>query len=557
MASPDPIVVERQMYLDLLGIIDDPSLSLSDLKSLTGGGARVDFSAQSAESVDFLKKIETGTASIVYVSPLGNDTFNKGKTWAAAKKTIAGALSTIGAGNDGEIRLDFGVHEVDTGISLSGYRCNIIGRGSGMVGSTPKRTVIKASNQAGPVLDLTGFLWPQNAIGKVEFGNFNIQGSNIADATKTNAGIKLADNVDATSATGLYLHDITITQTGGPPLNCGSTHLSDFERIIMGTPVDVVTNDVPYFIFKGGNGNRFYGMGFRSISASGGNVGLSGALIIDESDYTSERNVFHGTWFEFIQPPSNGTIVSVRANGQVFEDTYFVDCGKVSGATNVCLVKFLPPTILNLGGNTWRGLVPGYEKTAQSFDYGIEVGQSRNLIHGVKGYAGKNVHILAGVSSTYVELFGAFADANLAAVQDDSGNTTNIIRDYYLGLHTLGTYFQDTINGGPRFYNRTTATSGRVSLGTGGQSFYAAANDSYFNGNSYHFRKLDGTSTGEWLLDVSFRPGLTFPDHGALPAAASTMRGKVVLVIGAAGVADQLYICRKNALDTYEWAPLV
>jgi hypothetical protein len=41
MVSPDPVVVERQYYLDKLGILDDPSLSLSELRDMTGGGASV------------------------------------------------------------------------------------------------------------------------------------------------------------------------------------------------------------------------------------------------------------------------------------------------------------------------------------------------------------------------------------------------------------------------------------------------------------------------------------------------------------------------------------
>lgn len=48
MASPDPAVVERQMYLTLLGIPEDTNLSLNDLKEMTGGGARVDLAANKA-----------------------------------------------------------------------------------------------------------------------------------------------------------------------------------------------------------------------------------------------------------------------------------------------------------------------------------------------------------------------------------------------------------------------------------------------------------------------------------------------------------------------------
>jgi hypothetical protein len=41
LTSPDPAVVERQMYLTMLGIPDDPNLSLADLRGRTAGGANV------------------------------------------------------------------------------------------------------------------------------------------------------------------------------------------------------------------------------------------------------------------------------------------------------------------------------------------------------------------------------------------------------------------------------------------------------------------------------------------------------------------------------------
>jgi len=41
---------------------------------------------------------------------------------------------------------------------------------------------------------------------------------------------------------------------------------------------------------------------------------------------------------------------------------------------------------------------------------------------------------------------------------------------------------------------------------------------------------------------------------GALPAASSTYRGKMIRVEGGAGVADKLYVCMKSASDAYSWA---
>ena len=45
MPSPDPVVAERQMYLNLLGINDDPNLTTAQLRALTGGAASVKLAA--------------------------------------------------------------------------------------------------------------------------------------------------------------------------------------------------------------------------------------------------------------------------------------------------------------------------------------------------------------------------------------------------------------------------------------------------------------------------------------------------------------------------------
>ena len=67
MASPDPIAAERQMYLNLLNIADDPSYTLAFLRSMTAGGANVNSAANTParpnaiarKSIrDFLKPVQ-------------------------------------------------------------------------------------------------------------------------------------------------------------------------------------------------------------------------------------------------------------------------------------------------------------------------------------------------------------------------------------------------------------------------------------------------------------------------------------------------------------------
>lgn len=43
---------------------------------------------------------------------------------------------------------------------------------------------------------------------------------------------------------------------------------------------------------------------------------------------------------------------------------------------------------------------------------------------------------------------------------------------------------------------------------------------------------------------------------GALPAATAGHRGRVWVVRGGTGVADQVFLCIKTAADTYQWQPL-
>jgi hypothetical protein len=49
--------------------------------------------------------------------------------------------------------------------------------------------------------------------------------------------------------------------------------------------------------------------------------------------------------------------------------------------------------------------------------------------------------------------------------------------------------------------------------------------------------------------------GVTVTD--TLPAAGVTLRGHLYLITGAAGVADEFYVCVKTDADVYEWSRIV
>ncbi len=503
---------------------------------------------------------ERGTSKIVYVSPGGNDSAN-GKTWGSAKATIAGALAAVGAGNNGEIRLDFGTHEVGAGLSLSGHRVTIEGRGAGHLdasGGTPSRVVIKASTQSGPVLNFEGYLWPTSFAGRVSFGGFAVEGSGVADATKVNAGIRVAT---PTVAAGSYhFRDIVISKTGGPCLDLGAAYLGDFERITLVTPVGAKANDVPYLNAVGANGNRFIGIGFRSLSASA-DCGASGALVLKAGGgYAPHDNVFIAPWFEYLHAPTNGCLISIEGNANIIDGPQLFDCSKESGATGTAWARFkVPAEGANIGGNMWRGYVPGKGTEATSFDTGIAVTQSRNSIVGTKGYRGNNITLGEGVSDTYVCMSGAEGSATDAAVVDNSGTATNIYIDNHLGLERNRGYVKDARtagNGGAggRYYDPATPANGAVWVGTSGTRFQAVGVNGYLTGDLIYLRGQALDTAKQFQIDTSFRPGIVFPNHTALPSATSGLRGKVAFVHGGAGVADQLYVCRKKSDDTYEWA---
>lgn len=322
------------------------------------------------------------------------------------------------------------VYDLGAGLSLNGYSAQIRGHGSGMNGSTATGTVFHASSQAGPVLDFTGWIAPTNMVGRVEHSGFMIKGSGSADATKANVGIRVG------SAASTKFRDISIRDTGGPCLKLQpptpgyACYFCDFESIVLYTPVSAKANDVPYLHSIEANGNRFRGIGFRSISSSA-DTGVSGAVVFEGSaSYPSHDNLLDAWWFEFLHVPDTGTIVNLSANTNTIRDFQFFDINRESGATGTSYFRLLPSVVTDFGGNKITGLIPGDNNGgATSVQYGVDVRQSRNAIHGVKGYKGNNVLLASGVGYTSVNLHGAQSGATSAGWVDSSGQTTNHLVD--------------------------------------------------------------------------------------------------------------------------------
>ena len=446
--------------------------------------------------------------------------------------------------------------EVGTGLSMSGYSCGLVGTGSSYQGEVPTGTVIKASTQAGAVLDLTGFQQANYFLGRMEFGNFILQGSGVGDPTRANIGLRRA----TVALASVWVHDITITRTGGPCVDLYALYLSDVDRITLHTPIDATANNVPYIILRGCNGNRFNGLGFRS-TATTADTGAGGALVLtdDGSTYPSNGNEFIAPWFENLHAPTNGALIHCEGNGNRFEGAYFVDCGKEVGATGTAYARFAPANYSNFGGNSWAGRVPGKGTGPQSPDVGIALTQSGNRIEGAKGYQGTNVSLAAGVGQTYAHLGGRESSATVAAFVANSGVSPNVLIDDTLLTGRFGSWSRDdrtSANGaaGPRIFDPTTPANGGIWLGQSGARWQAAGGVMTGTGDGWVFRDT-ALATLISITKLGGAKGIQF-QSSTLPTASASYRGTVAWAAGGGGVADRLVVCRKDAADAYAWVDL-
>lgn len=420
------------------------------------------------------------------------------------------------------VRLSSRTWDVGNGLSMSGYSCGLEGLGSGHaagVGGKPTGTVLYASTQNGPVLDLTGWLTPDSFRGMTSFGAFALRGSGVADATKANIGLKRG----ATALGSVNIHDITISQTGGPCLDLYRLYLSQVNRVTCVTPVGANANDVPYVVLRGCNANTISGLGFRSMSSTV-DTGVSGAFVItDDGGSPSYGNAFFGMWFEYLHIPTGGTLINHQGCTNAFTDTSYSDVGIDAGATGTSYWTLGNVAHgANSGGNIIRGLIPGGQAgTPQS---GIVVYQSNNRIEGVKGYNGNNVTLNAGVQHTFASLGGAVSGASGTAFVDNSGNTTNVLMDYYAGTLQHNAYTQTAKSvgsgqSGPQFTDNTNSANGAAYYGTGGVKTLAIGTTVYRDAATHIFRDLSGVV--RFQVGPSTGPGLTL--KGPLQLAARTV----------------------------------
>lgn len=481
-----------------------------------------------------------------HVSPNGDDT-NTGLSETDAVKTLAKALDLIGA-NEGVIQMGVGVIDAGAGVSLSGKKCTLRGHGSAT-------KVTATTTQSGPVIDFTGYTPGTSATTRRIIGDFAIYGDGVADPTNTNKGVNF-DTGAVGGVAGTTIRNITVQNTGGSCFDLGQCELSSFEHLVATTPVGAAANDIPYVVGHGAcNSNHFINCGLRSLDA-GVNVGASGAVVIgDDGSNAPYGNHLDTWWAEFLHVPTGGTIFHIKGWGNRISHPVFSDCGKGSGATGTSFIWLDNAATSNNGANVVEGDIPG----STSVDVGVRVSQSRNRIVGTKGYDGSNVQLDAGVDYTFAELGGQRSGTTTDnAFIDNSGTTTNVLIDHSAKVHRYGTYIQkvgSSGGNGPRF----TASNGNgaVFFGDVGARIQNTAGELYHTlgtaGLVHHFRDSAGNDAVTIRTD---KPSVKLASIGSLPAAASSYRGAIACVQGGTGVADQFYLCRKKADESYEWVQI-
>lgn len=93
MSAPDPTVVERQMYLDMLSwSVDDPSYSMGDLRNLTGGGANAHRAVEAGTNnrvTDVGRSLMSASTPYTARQILGGETFVNVKDYGAIGDGVA------------------------------------------------------------------------------------------------------------------------------------------------------------------------------------------------------------------------------------------------------------------------------------------------------------------------------------------------------------------------------------------------------------------------------------------------------------------------------------
>lgn len=124
-------------------------------------------------------------------------------------------------------------------------------------------------------------------------------------------------------------------------------------------------------------------------------------------------------------------------------------------------------------------------------------------------------------------------------------------------------YSNDNIVRGVKFEQTNPFATVTNTQFAGGDASHRMAIDVEVNGGDKTSLNMSGnigsnvTTTNSQAQSRTYTTrDLIVSDKLALPGASASLRGQINTVRGGAGVADVLYVCRKNAADAYEWQVL-
>jgi len=382
-----------------------------------------------------------------------------------------------------------GTYVITGTLPLSGYSSVIRGDGCQNSASVAGGTTLKCMSQTGPVLNFTGYRWPDYG-GRAVFSGFNIVGDGTTDTGGVKCGILLPAAINASFS------DLTITACGAAPLSINGANYCDFSRILITNPVGALANDVAWISAASVLGCRFSTILLHSLLSTA-DVGASGAVRVFDaaSGLSSSGNSFTDLMFDSLHLPTNGEIISHKGNGSVLSNMTFSGCVKTSGATATAFIRLAPP-VSDVGGNTVSGLIPGKGTTATDIDTGVDISQSGNRVVGTKGFQGANVTLESGVTNTVVALEGAAAGATAAGIVDSSGQTSNVYTDDSAGTVKTQNYTLTPKPTSPGGAGVQVSDSGNVQLGAVyfGNQGSAVQNGAtqpkslYYTGDHHYFR---------------------------------------------------------------------
>jgi len=159
-----------------------------------------------------------------------------------------------------------------------------------------------------------------------------------------------------------------------------------------------------------------------------------------------------------------------------------------------------------------------------------------------------------GVQYTYhgTVCGNSFIGCNVGVVLRSTSHATNIavLQDNMFMNNTLAIDIGEFARSAALLDNTFTGNTTTATVVSGSAfNVFATNNNRVLSGAAW-----PSTGSGDGVV---LAPAGAIVTVSTLPTAVADLRGKMVRVNGAAGVADQVYICRKNAANTYEWAAVL